>query len=1191
MLKKLMVIFTSRLFWGGVMVSGACLLIWLAGPLIAIEGESPLRSAQRRRQAIAAVIGVWLVLRAMPLLYRAWLQRRLLRHLQSRSESAAGAGESDLALQMGFDNACRIIKKLASQHLQGYWKYCWRLTGRKYLYNIPWLLVIGAGGSGKSKALLHSGLDFYPPPVKRHAGTRADGHSQCEWYFSSLGILLSLPGQYMDHDNAHWPLLRSLLRRYRSRQPFDGVVLAISVQDLLFFSAEDLHRQASQMRSRLLDLARDLGRPFPVYLMLTKADCLLGFSDYFSRLDGAEMEQVWGFNLMRSGGEALHSELPIQLEAQYEKLHRRLAMALPDTLQAEADPGKRAAIFAFPQAFMSLRPPLMRQLMLIFAPHHGEEHFQLEGVYFTSANQKKISAQAPPKETGTDLFAYQPGNSELRPGDEEQKRVPAQRYFLEALFRQVILSDGTSAGNAHYRKRSQRMLCLLASGAMLLLVSMFTCAFILSYKNNCRYVNEVQDRLPYLEIHSARLAKLPNHDLRALLPLLNRLSHLADSHQFDPSAPTLAYRMGLYRGHMMHVSADVVYVHALKRLMLPLVIDRINLLAAEAASGEMPFAQEALKAYLMLHQPDRYDGRFLTHWLMARLPHQDSERPLNALEREHLRGHLLRLLDDAKPASPGGGDDQLVSQLRRVIAKKSLAKRVYCRLKMALITEHRGGYSSLAELAGPLAGQVFKRKSGQALTAPIAGLFTPEGYWLGLDRQVDNTVAAQLEEEQWVTGIKDLPDGEIVAGQIRQLYMDEFIRYWDQVLADVVLVSCRNLEERIHAIRLLSDERSPMRNLLVGLGYILRLERPQEQNQLAGWGRKLNDEAAQRISGLFRQTANDEPLWLPEDIVREHYRDLIDISRPLADAGAATRFDGIIQQLGEVYYYLVAVKAEGGHGVAHGDIMTRLRAEAGRLPQPFRAMLHSIAAETAEVSQHHAQARLRQLVNAQSGHFCRQAIQGRFPLSGARGPDILPDDLAHIFAPGCGIMSQLFQQHLRDNISQENEWRWLPASPGASTQEDSELLDAFRQAQAISGALFRADVSTPSFSFVLRPRSMDSSILSMTLDINGQITHYRHGPLTAAHLSWPGPGGAAAGQASLSLKLADGRVVARTASGPWALHRLFAGADSETLDQGPARRLLFNLEGHSARVDVTPDSSYDPFSLPEFRCLDNKGRL
>ncbi len=85
-----------------------------------------------------------------------------------------------------------------------------------------------------------------------------------------------------------------LLTRYRARQPINGVVLAVSVQDLLHQSRDEQYRQAVLLRKRLLDLRRRFNIRFPLYLIVTKADRLAGFSQYFSRFDGPELEQYWG---------------------------------------------------------------------------------------------------------------------------------------------------------------------------------------------------------------------------------------------------------------------------------------------------------------------------------------------------------------------------------------------------------------------------------------------------------------------------------------------------------------------------------------------------------------------------------------------------------------------------------------------------------------------------------------------------------------------------------------------------------------------------------------------------------------------------------------------------------------------------------------------------------------------------------
>ena len=76
--------------------------------------------------------------------------------------------------------------------------------GSDALYVLPWYVMVGPPGAGKTTALRHSGLAF-PYLDSSGSGTRGVGGTRnCDWWFTNEGILLDTAGRYAteveDHD-------------------------------------------------------------------------------------------------------------------------------------------------------------------------------------------------------------------------------------------------------------------------------------------------------------------------------------------------------------------------------------------------------------------------------------------------------------------------------------------------------------------------------------------------------------------------------------------------------------------------------------------------------------------------------------------------------------------------------------------------------------------------------------------------------------------------------------------------------------------------------------------------------------------------------------------------------------------------------------------------------------------------------
>jgi type VI secretion system protein ImpL len=111
---------------------------------------------------------------------------------------------------------------------------------------------------------------------------------------------------------------------------------------------------------------------------------------------------------------------------------------------------------------------------------------------------------------------------------------------------------------------------------------------------------------------------------------------------------------------------------------------------------------------------------------------------------------------------------------------------------------------------------------------------------------------------------------------------------------------------------------------------------------------------------------------------------------------------------------------------------------------------------------------------------------------------------------------------------------------------------------------------------------MDAAISQFTLDVDGQLVKYSHGPQIPTAVQWPGPRGSTQVRVQLQPALATGSSGLVT-EGPWALFRLF-----DRLNMAPAGaperfRVVFDVDGRKATFEVTASSVVNPFQLRELR--------
>jgi type VI secretion system protein ImpL len=104
-------------------------------------------------------------------------------------------------------------------------------SGKAALYALPWYMFIGPPAAGKTTAIINSGLEFsYGADIKGVGGTR-----NCDWFFSNSTILLDTAGRYTteDEDREEWNAFLDMLKKYRKKNPINGVLIGMSMTDLL----------------------------------------------------------------------------------------------------------------------------------------------------------------------------------------------------------------------------------------------------------------------------------------------------------------------------------------------------------------------------------------------------------------------------------------------------------------------------------------------------------------------------------------------------------------------------------------------------------------------------------------------------------------------------------------------------------------------------------------------------------------------------------------------------------------------------------------------------------------------------------------------------------------------------------------------------------------------------------------------
>ena len=1174
------------------------LVIWIVGPLLAIGNARPLDSLVSRVVFILAIA----LLVALHKAWRRWRAQRANRAaLNQFGESGedAPANPSDTAaraeqaaIQMRFTAALETLKNARfGATAQGLARMTSRL-GRRYLYELPWYLIIGAPGSGKTTALLNSGLEFPLAAKMGDAAVRGVGGTRnCDWWFTSEAVMIDTAGRYTtqdshpDNDHKAWSGFLGLLKKTRPRQPVNGVLVTVSVPDLLTRSAAERAEQAAAVRSRVQELHQGLGIRFPIYLLVTKADLLAGFVDYLGDLGKDSRIEPWGFSFPY---DAAHVADISHFDAEFDALEKRLNDGLVDRLQSERDLARRARIYGFAQQFAGLRQVLHEFVDSVFSGSQFEEHPLLRGVYFISGTQEGTPID---RLLGSVARSYQLERALLPPN-----QTSGKGYFIAKLMRELVFAESALAGT---NLKWERRRVALAAGAYALggvLTVAAIAAFTTSYINNRHYVAEVASKVD--DVRKLVLAT-PNRvssDVLVLMPALAATKALAvDETQGVP----LRLGFGLFQGRKLDSAAQRTY----QRMLVDALLPRLALRVEEHLKGsnDNPELQhEALKTYVMLHDPEHFDAAALKLYVLAdweaNLP-----REVTAEQRGVLESHLDALLAQGPAVSPLPEDKQLLAETRTRLLAVPFAQRVYSRIRREGVPSDIPDFS-ITRAAGNGAALVFRRASGAALPTGVPALYTYDGYHRGFQRIVERATRQMNDEEAWVLGVNDstraklLRDPLVLArlsDDVRRVYLLDYARVWEAFIADIRLLPMSDLPQSVQMARVLSAPDNPLVPLLRAMSKETTLGTDQSKSA----AQKIEDRAtstiAQSREQLARMLGNKAaPSALPpgariESLVDDRFEALRRVVTPIAGGQGPAPIDGTLALINEFYAFMTAADTavKGGNAPPPSEVHNKIKGEAARLPEPVRSLLDTMALAGSSAALRATRVSIGASVNAGIGEFCRQAINGRYPFTRASRTDVTQDDFARLFAPG-GLFDDFFQKNLATFVD-TNTRPWSFRQLGeAKMGADSGTLAQFQRAAMIRDTFFRGGGRAPGLRLDFKPVEMDATISNFTLDVDGQLVKYAHGPQIPATVQWPGPGGSAQVRLLMQPPATSGDSGLST-DGPWALFRLFDRMQLTPAASPERFRVAFEVGGRRATFEVTTSSVVNPFrlrDLAEFNC-------
>ncbi|MBX2858039.1 MAG: type VI secretion system membrane subunit TssM [Cellvibrionaceae bacterium] len=1163
-MRRVVAFFTNRWVIGIIGLLAISLLIWFGANYIKFGEDNATIGGGTRALIIIVIWSFWLAWNISRWVFERKQNDKLLTNMKEAEQEAAvnpdeqRSQEEIQAISNRFREAMDTLRKSRFKSSRG----------EVSLYQLPWYIIVGPPGSGKSTALVNSGLQF---PLANNLGKEAlggvGGTRNCDWWFTNEAVLIDTAGRYTTQDshrvvdNSAWSGFLNLLKRYRKRRPINGAIVAISLQDLMTQTAEQRSFQAKTIRTRINELQVQLGIRFPVYLTFTKCDLVAGFSEFFDNLSQAEREQVWGLSFAAEASPEVGADLACFVD-EFDQLIQRLNQRMLWRVHNERDIQKRSLLQGFPARMEAMKNLVDDFLQQAFAPNNYDVVPMLRGVYFTSATQEGSPIDR--------MMAAVSANFGL---DREALKSQTNRgksYFLNLLLKEVIFPESELVG---VNRKLEKNMLWLRRGAFAGLGLLFLATLLLwfgSVTRNKIYMGQVEDYIAQFR-ETRKNITVDNRDfdktLSALEPL-NLASQVYDQEQH----PWLS-NVGLYDGRV-DKAADELYANQLDALFLP------NLKASlehqmRTLKGDDESLFDTLKVYLMFFDSERREDRAIQSFMGL---HWENQFPNEPSKRAALNAHLGSMLQRENLPESFAPDLASIESARRKLRSLGKAQRLYNRAKNSdLFYAQRDLF---AELGSDAATVFTLNRSDPAYTMPV--FFTLEGY-KSLDFSDESPFISNYSTDSWVFGDEEPEEGisekdrASLAEEMKNIYLTEYEETWRRFLAKFDLVGLRSTNNAIALLDIMADpSRSPLRRI-VELTAENTLLTPKPKSKFDAKGvpiplgsntQKLVGAASERLGKPY------EPTKVDQRFNKLHRIAQIEEGRPAEiqeylDAAQAVR-EYLLEIDGAADGDAASFDAAKNRFSGANDAIRKLRVKAASAPSPVNRWLSDIADDTWSIVVARAQKHVNLQWREQVRSVYNRSIANRYPMVKGKSSEVAASEFSAFFGPS-GVEQSFVNEYVSPFVDTK---RWQAKTlDGRQLSFSKSSLTQFRRASNIRAAFFRSGGSA-SMRFRAVPTKLDSGVRIFNLEIGDSRITYSHGPPSPKDIVWT------AGEDSRARVIFEDlndTIHRAHYEGDWAWLRLLDASEVKTASNRGVRLVTFNKNGRSATYRMTASTSINPF--------------
>jgi type VI secretion system protein ImpL len=1054
--------------------------------------------------------------------------------------------------------------------------------GKEALYALPWYVIIGPPGVGKSTALRNSGLQFPYLSDKGGGAVKGIGGTRnCDWWMTNQAVIVDTAGRYTteDTDRDEWLAFLDLLKDTRPKRPINGILLAVSVADIALANDEEINTMSTKIRARIDEVTKHLEMSVPVYVLFTKCDLLPGFVEMYSEMGKSERGGIWGFTLPVLGPNAGVDPTGTFCD-QFDRLADRTEQRALRRMGEERRVESRGKIYEFPQHFELLRDNLARFVGLVFTGNVYAETPMLRGCYFTSGTQ-----EGRPIDRLMGSMAQAFGMQQAIAG---QPQTEARSYFLGNLFNKVIFADRELARRSSKHVRKAAIIKWAGAGSIFATAIGLCVLPAKSMRANQAVLASVDGAIDKVEEEGADQAS-PVATVERLQPIYASQEEI---YAYENDSRPFKLRWGMYQGGALQSPTRSLFGRtARQELILPIIkekqVELANFAARYPGEDDEPPTDESnrafdmLRAYLLLagdyrdYKPDLLPEQLElersreNEWLSRQIAIWWAEALLVDGESATFQsmvtistGYVTVLRE--LPELEIDFDQKLVTDVQTVLRRSDRVEAWLSELIAAAAEVDGVKDVTLASLK--LGTNVYKNDGIR-----VRGAFTRQG-WEKYCRIELAKNQGEFVGSEWVLGLtqREVDERRMTDRlRLRSRYFDQYIKEWDQFVAKIYVDASSDLVGSLQMFQDLARGGSPLRVLLTNVAWHSDLKEEKREGGPAPWYHpdQLPKDVRAKVEAA---TPEGVKAFFANKDVKDHFLPFVGFgvaevdTEPSPDAppavGGSLQIDTYLEQVTAVRDALqAAVDDRAELDALAKKLRTATQFVKGQISEqqePWRTRFDRILLPPFDA--------VRGVVEGGQAaglgsSWCAavyipfdEQVADKYPFN-PKGYDLPVGEFSKWFAPDQGPIWEFYKVSLAARIQKSgNVFNIVDAGAGATVSYNSQLPGFLNDVADIGLVMFPPGATTPKFEFEVQIDGTPG-VSEITLMVDGQSVSYRNGPQSWKPMTWPGAEGAPGASIKAKGLGKNGDVVRK---GDWGFWRLL----QEATVSGAAGQQVYSIK-------------------------------